>query len=101
MRGQSRDYRREAIFNREGPGERTQLHVLIPIVPCQTFTCSQASPDFRSVQIFKTITFCFLFVFSLFSQNSRAALSGHNCKMCDVDDCTLFMLGSVGFREST
>lgn len=67
MRGQSRDYRLEAIFNREGPGEKAQLHVLIPKVPCQTFTCSQASPDFRLVQMFQMITFCFLFVFSLFS----------------------------------
>lgn len=60
-------------------GGLSQLHVLIPKVPCQTHTCCQASPDLRSVQILQPITFCFLFIFSLFPQNSRAAWSGHDC----------------------
>lgn len=44
-------------------GGLSQLHVLIPKVPCQTHTCCQASPDLRSVQILQPITF-FFFLFS-------------------------------------
>ncbi|EGE2355159.1 hypothetical protein DL738_20400, partial [Escherichia coli] len=59
-----------------GPDRIAQLHVLIPQAPCQTLPCCQASPDFRSAQILQPITFCFLFIFSLFPRNSRAAWPG-------------------------
>nr|UGK56635.1 hypothetical protein [Escherichia coli] len=55
-------------------GGLSQLHVLIPKVPCQTHTCCQASPDLRSVQILQPITFFVFFLFSpCFLKNSHAA----------------------------
>nr|UGK56242.1 hypothetical protein [Escherichia coli] len=56
-------------------GGLSQLHVLIPKVPCQTHTCCQASPDLRSVQILQPITFFVFFLFfSLFPQKFACGL---------------------------
>ncbi|EBW8988773.1 hypothetical protein YH33_004899, partial [Salmonella enterica subsp. enterica serovar Mbandaka] len=49
--------------------------------PCQALTCCQASPDSRSAPVLQPITFCFLFIFSPFPQSSRAAWTGHHCRM--------------------
>ncbi|EAW1364397.1 hypothetical protein BTA69_22045 [Salmonella enterica] len=62
-------------------GRLSQLHVLIPQAPCQALTCCQASPDSRSAPVLQPITFCFLFIFSPFPQSSRAAWTGHHCRM--------------------
>ncbi|MBK2673745.1 hypothetical protein FKL07_26480 [Citrobacter freundii] len=76
-------------------GRLSQLHVLIPQAPCQTLPCGQASPDSRSARIHQAITLCFLFIFFLFTRNSRAALPGHNCQIRDTDGCTLLMSGTM------
>lgn len=62
-------------------GRLSQLHVLIPQAPCRALTCCQASPDSRSAPVLQPITFCFLFIFSPFPQSSRAAWTGHHCRM--------------------
>nr|WP_235684259.1 hypothetical protein [Salmonella enterica] len=68
-------------FNRPVAGRLSELHVLIPQAPCQAPTCCQASPDSRSAPILQPITFCFLFIFFPFPQKSRAAWTGHHCRM--------------------
>lgn len=82
-------------------GGLSQLHVLIPKVPCQTHTCCQASPDLRSVQILQPITFCFLFIFSLFPQNSRAAWSGHDCHIGCIEAGWMVGWARPGFESDT
>jgi hypothetical protein len=61
-------------------GRLSQLHVLI-LKPLLALTCCQASPDSRSAPVLQPITFCFLFIFSPFPQSSRAAWTGHHCRM--------------------
>ncbi|EBC6378271.1 hypothetical protein C3570_11780 [Salmonella enterica] len=67
-------------------GSPSQLHVLIPQAPCQAPTCCQASPDSRFAPVLKPISFCFLFIFSPFPQNSRAAWTGHHCRMWGLNE---------------
>lgn len=82
-------------------GSPSQLHVLIPQAPCQAPTCCQASPDSRSAPVLKPISFCFLFIFSQFPQNSRAAWSGHNCRIWGVEGGRELSCGSMlGVRSS-
>ncbi|RUN95776.1 hypothetical protein EKN26_18670 [Enterobacter bugandensis] len=74
-------HRQDMNLTAPGAGRLEQLHVLIPQAPCQAPTCCQASPDSRPLHVLQPITFCFLFIFSPFPQSSRAAWTGHHCRM--------------------
>lgn len=68
-------------FNRPRGGKVITIACPHPSSPLPGLTCCQASPDSRSAPVLQPITFCFLFIFSPFPQSSRAAWTGHHCRM--------------------